>query len=254
VPGKASDHDIKLSIQLGVPILCGEPDETAMFSTKSGSKRIFQYCDIPIPVSAYDIYERPEFESALTRLIANNLDVNVWIFKLDNEYDGRGHASLDVSQVRTIVELRKKKVEMTDPVIKRLQEVVMRILPKKARIAQPSLYRNWDEYMAAYCADGGVIEAAPPNLRPNEVKSPSVSFFIEPDSVVKIVGTFDKFSGTDFVNAGCFFPQTSLPQIDLLKVCNSVGQELYKKGVMGHVTIDLISFENVEDTDSHPFF
>jgi hypothetical protein len=68
------------------------------------------------------------------------------------------------------------------------------------------LYRNWDEYMAAYCADGGVIEAAPPNLRPNEPKSPSVSFFIEPDSVVKIVGTFDKFSGTDFVNAGCFFP------------------------------------------------
>ena len=106
-----------------------------MFSTKSGSKRIFQYCDIPIPVSAYDIYERPEFESALTRLIANNLDVNVWIFKMDNEYDGRGHASLDVSQVRTIVELRKQKVEMTDPVIKRLQEVVMRILPKKARIA-----------------------------------------------------------------------------------------------------------------------
>lgn len=97
VPGKASDYDVKLSIQLGLPILCGEPEETQMFSTKSGAKRIFQYCDIPIPVSAYDIYERPEFESALTRLIANNLDVNVWIFKMDNEYDGRGHASLDVS-------------------------------------------------------------------------------------------------------------------------------------------------------------
>jgi hypothetical protein len=56
----------------------------------------------------------------LTKLIANNLDVNVWIFKMDNEYDGRGHASLDVSQIRTIQELRKKRVEMTDPVIKRL--------------------------------------------------------------------------------------------------------------------------------------
>lgn len=33
-----------------------------------------------------------------------------------------------------------------------------------------------------------------------------------------------------------------------------MGSELYKKGVMGHVTIDLISFENAEDTDSHPFF
>lgn len=56
----------------------------------------------------------------MTRLIANNLDVNVWIFKMDNEYDGRGHASLDVSAIRTIMELRKKRVEMTDPVIKRL--------------------------------------------------------------------------------------------------------------------------------------
>jgi hypothetical protein len=69
-----------------------------------------------------------------------------------------------------------------------------------------------------------------------------------------LVGSFDKFCGSDFVNAGCFFPQTSLPQIDLLKVCNSVGAQLYEKGVMGHVTIDLISFPNTEDPDAHPFF
>lgn len=28
VPGKVGNNDIKLSIQLGIPILCGEPDET----------------------------------------------------------------------------------------------------------------------------------------------------------------------------------------------------------------------------------
>ena len=49
-------------------------------------------------------------------MIANNLDVNVWLFKVDDEFGARGHASLDVEQVRTIVELRKKKVEMTDAV------------------------------------------------------------------------------------------------------------------------------------------
>jgi hypothetical protein len=56
------------------------------------------------------------------------------------------------------------------------------------------------------------------------------------------------------VNAGCFFPQSSLPQIDLLKICNSVGSALYEKGVMGHVTIDLISFPNHEEDNAHPFF
>jgi hypothetical protein len=68
-------------------------------------------------VSAYDIYEKIEFEQALARLVANNLDVNVWIFKIDDEFGGRGHASLDVEQVRTVIELRKKKVEMTEAVI-----------------------------------------------------------------------------------------------------------------------------------------
>jgi hypothetical protein len=71
----------------------------------------------------------------LTKLIARNLDVNVWIFKTDDEYDGRGHASLSVDTIRTIMELRKKKVEMSEAVEKRLLDVIKRILPKKAKIA-----------------------------------------------------------------------------------------------------------------------
>ena len=99
VPGKVGEYDIKLSIQLGIPIMCGEPDTTTgniIYSTKSGAKRIFQLCDIPIPMSAYDIQDRTEFELALSRLIVNNLDVNVWLFKMDDEFGARGHASLDV--------------------------------------------------------------------------------------------------------------------------------------------------------------
>ena len=99
VPGKVGENDIKLSIQLGIPIMCGEPDQTTgniIYSTKSGAKRIFQLCDIPIPMSAYDIQDRQEFELALAKLIVNNLDVNVWIFKMDDEFGARGHASLDV--------------------------------------------------------------------------------------------------------------------------------------------------------------
>lgn len=56
------------------------------------------------------------------------------------------------------------------------------------------------------------------------------------------------------VNAGCFSPQKSLPQIDLTKICQSVGSALYDKSVIGHVTIDLVSFPNTDDRASHPFF
>lgn len=156
-------------------------------------------------------------------MIANNLDVNVWIFKINDEFNGRGHASLDVEQVRTVVELRRKKVEMTLAVIQRLQEVISKILPRKAKIAQPTLFKNWDTYMAEFCRVGGVIEAAPSICQLNQLQSPTVSFFIEPDGKVQLVGSFDKFAGAEFVNAGVFSPQTSLPQIDLLKICDSVG-------------------------------
>ena len=42
VPGKYSEIDVKLSIQLGVPILCGDPTKIKDYATKSFSKRIFQ--------------------------------------------------------------------------------------------------------------------------------------------------------------------------------------------------------------------
>lgn len=147
VPGKISQFDIKLSIQLGVPILAGEPEKATTFSSKSGAKRIFQKCDIPIPVSAYDIYNPLEFENALSRLIANNLDVNIWMFKMDDEFGGRGHASINVDNIRTVVELRKKKVNMTDSMIGRLREVLNKVLPKKVKLAMPTLYTGWQDYL-----------------------------------------------------------------------------------------------------------
>ena len=100
-------------------------------------------------------------------MIANNLDVNVWLFKIDDEFGARGHASLDVEQVRTIVELRKKKVEMTDAVITRLQEVLNKVMSKKIKLAQPTLWKNWDHFMEDFCRSGGVIEAAPPMCQIN---------------------------------------------------------------------------------------
>lgn len=125
---------------------------------------------------------------------------------MDDEFQGRGHASLNVESIRTVNELRKKKVEMTEGVISRLQEVLAKVLPKKVKIAQPSLYKNFDAFMKEFCKTGGVIEAAPMTCQLAEVKSPSVSFFIEPSGDIKLIGSFDRFYGSDFVNAGCFFP------------------------------------------------
>lgn len=41
VPGRPNHYDTQLSMALRVPIMCGEPQATKVFSTKSGAKRIF---------------------------------------------------------------------------------------------------------------------------------------------------------------------------------------------------------------------
>ena len=144
VPGRVSEVDIKLSIALAIPILTGPPADVKMFSTKSGAKRIFQIADIPIPIGSHDIFNKDEFFDRLTRLIAENLYINTWIFKIDDEYNGRGHASINMIDFKTISALRKNKVKMTEAITEKLKDVIIKTLPKKVKIAQPSLFRTWD--------------------------------------------------------------------------------------------------------------
>ena len=75
---------------------------------------MFQQADVPTPISAYDIYDQQEFFMSLAKLIAHNLYVNAWIFKIDNEFGGRGHAILQVDTIPSIKGLRKRKIEIND--------------------------------------------------------------------------------------------------------------------------------------------
>ena len=75
VPGFPSNDDIKISNILKVPIMSGDPQKNFFHSTKSGAKKIFTECDIPIPPGSFDIYDQKEFLLTLTKLIAYNLDV-----------------------------------------------------------------------------------------------------------------------------------------------------------------------------------
>ena len=160
---------------------------------------------------------------------------------------------MNVENVKTIVELRKKKVEMTESIIRKLEDVIRKVVPKKTEIAQPHLYKSFDIYMKQFCKVGGVIEAAP--LCPSsQVGSPTISFKIEPNGEVIVTGSYDKFAATEYVNAGCFYPQKSLPSMNLKVLCQSLGNVLFEKGVIGHVSVDLVSFPNPTDPKAHPLF
>ena len=63
---------------------------------------------MPTPICQVDIYDEQEFIHSLAQLIAKNLYVTTWIFKIDDEFNGRGHAWLNVDTIKPIQNLKKK--------------------------------------------------------------------------------------------------------------------------------------------------
>ena len=109
IPGYVSKYDLYLSMQLECPILTDEFDLTKSIFSKSGCKRIFELTNMAFPISAWDIRDEAEFYDSLADLIKNYLNVNIWIFKMDNEINGRGIAYLQLDKITMFVELRKER-------------------------------------------------------------------------------------------------------------------------------------------------
>lgn len=209
---------------------------------------------MPTPISSVDIYDEQEFFVSLAKLIANNLYVHTWIFKIDDEFNSRGHAYLNISQIKAIAALRKKPMMQDgDQLVEQIVEILHKSIAKRVVIPMKALHPSWTEYLEDFCRVGGVIEAAPTCMT-NQMSSPSLCFVVEPDGNIQIIGSLDRFAAKEFVNAGCFFPQQSLPNMNIQTICQSIGEVLYEKGVIGHVTVDLVSFPDPTQPNAHPLF
>ena len=100
VPNEVGDEDLKVAVFLKLPILSGEPDIVRSFSSSSGSHRVFLEAGINTPVGATDVYDRDDLVSALANLVVDNLHVQRWIIKIDNETGGRGLAYFEPAKLR----------------------------------------------------------------------------------------------------------------------------------------------------------
>ena len=132
--------------------------------------------------------------------------VTTWIFKIDDEFNGRGHAYLTVDNIKTLGELRRKQLEINEELIDKIINILNKNLAKRVKIAVGKLYGNgWNDFLQSFCKVGGVIEAAPTCMT-NQMGSPSICFFVEPDGNVELIGSVDRFAARDYINSGCFFP------------------------------------------------
>lgn len=110
VPGIMNHDDLHVADVLNLPILGSEPQIANLYSTKSGSKRIFQSANISIPFGEFDIYNKEQLYETLAQAIIDNLNVQRWLFKLDDEVDGRGSAYCDISTHLSCYQLALKEM------------------------------------------------------------------------------------------------------------------------------------------------
>lgn len=90
IPGIVCLDTLAIGDDLDVPIYGSEPEVCHLYSTKSGSRRIFNAAEIDLPPGDYDIYNIQQLIESMANLITNNPFVEKWIIKLDCQFDGRG--------------------------------------------------------------------------------------------------------------------------------------------------------------------
>ncbi len=251
VPGSIGAEERRLALRLNIPLLAPEPSVANLYATKSGSKRLFALADMNTPPGAHDLYEEEEIYSALAKLIAAYIDVPRWIFKIDDEFGGRGHAYFDVSNLKQAVMLRNERAkfskadknywgrpEVQEGARMRLVENIRKTLRQKTVIACPEVYKDWKRYVKTFTRVGGVIEACPQDVR----GSPSANLLIEPTGAVTLISTQDQIFATPYRYCGTSFPQKTVPNAAIRGAALAICTKLFEKGIIGYVGIDFVTF------------
>ena len=66
--------------------------------------------DVPIPVSSTDVFDGQDFIQTLAKLIVSNLYVKSWVFKMNDEMNGRGTASINLDLIKPLQRLRRQNL------------------------------------------------------------------------------------------------------------------------------------------------
>ncbi|KAM9311942.1 IQ domain-containing protein H [Gastrophryne carolinensis] len=243
--------DLTVADMLGVPILGTEPEAAHLYSTKSGSKRIFTSAGIPTPPGEYDIYTENQFFSALGQLITDNLQVTRWLFKVDNEFDSNGTAFCDIGVHLPCYSWALRESQRYSPDTwkqKWAQEKVLQIITKELpqvleQNAQPvnkRSYPTWGRFLQALVSCGGIIEAYPPA---DSITCLTVDLLINPSGEIQIVSCGDQIHGASPLQCvGSSVPQCSMPPEVLTSICVRIGEACKARGVLGYLSVELITF------------
>ncbi|EDO37640.1 predicted protein, partial [Nematostella vectensis] len=250
VSGVVNKDDVYVADLLDIPILSAEPEVSQLYSTKSGSKRIFRSGQVSIPPGQFDIYSLPQLHESLSQLVTENLHVERWIFKMDSEFNGRGTAYCDVTPHLKCYSWALKECQRYgekwakkwahEPTLIKVSAEIPDILSRHAHPVNSELYPTWEGFLHDFLKRGGVVEACPPS---ESVTALTVDVLIEPTGDSKILSMGDQIHATSPLMCwGYSVPQASVEPAVLSAAIEKTTLACKLRGIMGYFSIDFVTF------------